>query len=391
MNVLISGAGIAGPTLAYWLKRYGFNPTLIEAAPSLRTGGYIVDFWGAGFTVAERMGLLPELMRKGYRVREVRLVGRDGRRVGGFRVDAMAHVLGDRFVSLPRGELSASVFAALDGGVETLFGDHVVGIEHHDCGVKVRFAHAPARDFELVIGAGGLHSGVRNLMFGEESLFEEYLGYKVAAFEAAAYQPRDELVYVSYATPGRQVARFALRDNKTLFLLIVADDDKNVPRGLARQRAYLRRHFADTGWECREVLEAMEKTEELYLDAVTQINMPAWSKERVALIGDAAACPSLLAGEGSSLAMTAAYTLAGELHRADGDYRAAFRRYDRLLRPLMERKQKSARAFAATFAPRSRLGIAFRNLMTGTMSVPLVARLAFARLLKDDFALPAYV
>ena len=125
MKILISGAGVAGPTLAYWLAHFGFEPTIVEKAPALRTGGYIIDFWGAGFDIADRMGLLPELREKGYVVQELRVVNRNGERIAGFPVDVIAQATGGRYISLPRSELSASIFGKLDGKVETIFGDSI--------------------------------------------------------------------------------------------------------------------------------------------------------------------------------------------------------------------------------------------------------------------------
>ena len=226
MRVLISGAGIAGPTLAYWLAHYGFTPTIIEAAPRLRTGGYVIDFWGAGYDIADRMGLLPEISRKGYVVQEVRAVGRSGQRLAGFPADAFSRMTHGRFVSLPRGELAASIFGKIEGNVETIFGDSLDRVEQTEKGVDITFESGETRQFDLVIGADGLHSRVRQLVYGEQSRFERYLGYKVAAFEVKGYRPRDELVYVMYTQVGQQVVRFAMRDDRTMFLFTFAD--KNI-------------------------------------------------------------------------------------------------------------------------------------------------------------------
>ena len=225
MRVLISGAGIAGPTLAYWLAHYGMEPTLIEMAPSLRTGGYVIDFWGAGFDIADRMGALPEIRRQGYMMQEVRVVDRNDKRVAGFPVEAFARMAQGRYVSLPRGELAAAIFSRIEGKVETIFGDSIDHIDQTENAVHVTFKRRSARAFDLVVGADGLHSHTRELVFGAESQFEKYLGYKVAAFAAEGYRPRDELAYVMYTQVGQQVGRFAMRDDRTMFLFIFRDDD----------------------------------------------------------------------------------------------------------------------------------------------------------------------
>lgn len=390
MRIAISGAGIAGPTLAYWLQRAGHQPTLIEQAPVLRRGGYVIDFWGAGFTVAERMGLLPRLREIGYRVREVRMVNRRGRRTAGFSADVFNRLLDDRFISLPRGELAATIHGALQGSVETLFGEEIQTLHQDGERVSLSFAGTPPRDFDLVVGADGLHSKVRTLAFGPEAGFERFLGYRVAAAEVRGYRPRDELVYLTYTRPGRQVARFALRDDRTLFLFIFTEAHARPadPRTREDRLTLLRRVYGEAGWECPAILEALDDTEEIYLDRVSQIVMPAWSKGRVALIGDAAACVSLLAGEGSSLAMTAAYTLAAELRQ--GDPLAALRRYEERLRPLVARKQAGARRFAGWFAPRTALGLWLRDRVTGLLSIGPLARLLVGRDLEDAIELPAW-
>lgn len=390
MRIAISGAGIAGPTLAYWLQRAGHQPTLIEQAPVLRRGGYVIDFWGAGFTVAERMGLLPRLREIGYRVREVRMVNRRGRRTAGFSADVFNRLLDDRFISLPRGELAATIHGALQGSVETLFGEEIQTLHQDGERVSLSFAGTPPRDFDLVVGADGLHSKVRTLAFGPEAGFERFLGYRVAAAEVRGYRPRDELVYLTYTRPGRQVARFALRDDRTLFLFIFTEAHAGPadPRTREDRLTLLRRVYGEAGWECPAILEALDDTEEIYLDRVSQIVMPAWSKGRVALIGDAAACVSLLAGEGSSLAMTAAYTLAAELRQ--GDPLLALRRYEERLRPLVARKQAGARRFAGWFAPRTALGLWLRDRVTGLLSIGPLARLLVGRDLEDAIELPAW-
>ena len=299
-----------------------------------------------------------------------------------------------RYISLPRSELSAIIFGSLPGKVETIFGDSINHIEPSGEIVRVILRAPAPRDFDLVVGADGLHSQVRELVFGPENQFEKYLGYKVAAFAVHGYRPSDELVYMTYTQVGQQVGRYAIGDDRTMFLFIFADDNPAIPPDLSAQKALLRQRFGNSGWECPQILDALDSAHELYFDRVSQILMnPAhglWTKGRVTLLGDAASCVSLLAGQGSALAMIAAYILAGELHRAAGDYPTAFARYQDLFAPFVLRKQKAALRFAAAFAPKSKFGLFLRNQIFRLMDIPWIAHLAVGRDLADRIALPHY-
>lgn len=219
-SVLISGVGIAGPTLAFWLKRGGFEPTLIERAPALRSGGYVIDFWGLGYEIAELMGLEEEINRIGYHMRELRIVDDRGARLAGFGAGVFQELTEGRYVTLGRSDLSRLLFENVRSGTEVIFDDEIVGLEETPVCIKARLKHSGERRFDLVIGADGLHSEVRRLAFGPQHQFEKQLGYAVAAFEVPGYRPRDEDVYLMYGEPGRMVGQFTFRDDKTLFLFV---------------------------------------------------------------------------------------------------------------------------------------------------------------------------
>ncbi len=389
-TVLISGLGIAGPALAFWLKAGGFEPALVERSPGLRSGGYVIDFWGLGYDIAERMGLREDIERTGYHVREMRIVGDDGRRVAGFDVDVFRQVTNERYVTLGRSELSRLLFEKVADFSEVMFGDEIVGLDDEENGVHVQFRHGRARQFDLVVGADGLHSPVRRLAFGPQPRFEKRLGYAVAAFEAAGYRPRDENAYVMHGCPGRSLGRFTMRDDRTMFLFVFATGNDSLPDTLDGQKKMLSTLYAHDEWECGRILDELESTRELYFDRVSQISMPCWSRGRVALVGDAAFCVSLLAGQGSALAMTAAYVLAGELARAAGRHEQAFLEYEAFLRSYIEAKQQGAERFGGALAPKSRFGLWFRNQVINAFRIPGLASLVIGSEITDKLRLRDY-
>ena len=220
VRIAISGAGVAGAALAHWLHRTGHNPTVIEQAPKFRTGGYMIDFWGVGYQVAKRMGIEDPIRAAGYQVELLRSVGSRGQVKADVHVDVFRRMFGDELTSLPRGDLAAAIYTTIEDNVETIFGDSIATVDAHSEGVRLTLDNGAARDFDLLVGADGLHSNVRRLVFGPDEEFEHYLGCKVAACVVDGYRPRDDLVYVTYGSPGRQLGRFALRGDRTMLLFI---------------------------------------------------------------------------------------------------------------------------------------------------------------------------
>ena len=388
MRILIVGAGVAGPTVAHWLLRGNHEVTIVERASAPREGGYLIDFWGAGFDVAERMGIVPRLSEVGYAVRELREVNDRGQTIARMDPGRVAKSANGRFLSVARSDLATIILSSLEGRVETLFGDTVDAIEDRDDRVVAHFASSPARDFDLVIGADGLHSSVRRQVFGSESDFERYLGIMVSVFVLDGYEPRDELVGVTRTTVGRQVLRFAQRDGSTVVALTFRHDGTSPLGDLTAQQDLLRDQFADMRWEVPEILDRMPDARSFYFDRVSQIRMPTWSRGRVVLLGDAAACASLLAGQGSALAMIEGYVLAQALNDPSNDHTAALIEYERTLSSFVRSKQDAAARMGVAFAPRNRFELALRNAAIRSMRVPLLADIAIGRSLHDEVDLP---
>ena len=390
MKIAINGIGVAGPALAWWLKHSGFEPVLFEKAPALRTGGYVIDFWVLGYDIAEKMGILPVLKEKGYMVNTMKTVDAAGKCIAELKVDAMAKLINNRFLSIQRGELASALFNACKG-IESRFGTSVIGIHQEQNGLELELSDGSVEHFDLVIGADGLHSEIRRLSFGDEPRFSKDLGFMVAAFELENYSPREDLTYTMHVVPKRQIARFSLRDGKTLFLLTFRKELlESLPESEEEKKAALKKVFEDMKWETPEILAGMEEVSSVYFDSVTQIKMDKWCNGRVGLLGDAAACVSLLAGEGTGLAMTEAYVLAGELHKAQGDFEKAFANYQMLLQPFLLEKQQSALSFANFFAPKSSLSLWMRNMGIRLSNIPLFANMILKNSLSDNFDLPEY-
>jgi 2-polyprenyl-6-methoxyphenol hydroxylase-like FAD-dependent oxidoreductase len=391
-SILISGAGIAGPTLAFWLEAAGFRTTLIERAPALRAGGYVIDFWGLGYDIAERMGLATDIDRVGYHMRELRIVDDQGERMTGFGTQVLRELAGGRFVTLGRIDLSRLLFEKIKKTTEIIFDNEIIDLQEHADSVQVKFKNGADRRFGLVIGADGLHSNVRRLAFGSQDRFEKKLGYMVAAFEVHGYRPRDKGIYVTYSKPGWMLGRFALHGDRTLFLFVFVADLDAPPAmlDLPAQKAMLRERFREGKWECPRILDELERTQDLYFDSVSQIKMKSWSRGRIALVGDAAFCVSFLAGQGAALAVTAAYVLAGELAKAQGRHDVAFGKYEELLHAYIGAKQRGADRLGPAFAPKTRWGLLFRNQVIKLFAIPGLARFTFGRDIIDTLQLPDY-
>lgn len=390
MRIAINGTGVAGPTLAYWLRRFGHDPVLFERASALRRGGYVIDFWGLGFDIADRMGLAPALVNRAYMMERVSMVDDTGRQVAAMDVTPIRRQLKGRFISLARSDLAAALFDVCRG-IPAHFGVSIAGLEQDEGGVTALLSNGRHERFDLVIGADGLHSRVRELVWGPEKQFEKRLGCHVAAFRLADYPRRETLAYVSHTVPRRHVARVALRNGETLVLLICQSELIGSEPPPDQRKAALRHAFADVKWEVPDILDRMDKVDDVYFDRVSQIHLPRWSIGRVALVGDAAACASLLAGEGTGLAMIEAYVLAGEVHRAGSDVGRALAAFESRLRAFVTVKQQAALRFRGFFVPRTSLGLAVRNVLINALSIPILGNRVIGGSLRDDFVLPDYL
>ncbi|MGI5160166.1 FAD-dependent monooxygenase [Microbispora sp. CA-102843] len=349
-NVLISGASVAGPALAYWLHRHGFTPTIVERAPALRDGGYAVDFRGeAHLSILRRMGILDDIERARTGMGHMSYVNSAGKPLAKLPADLFA---GD--VEILRGDLARILYDATKEHTEYVFGDSITSLTEDAHGVTVTFERGAPRRFALVIGADGLHSNTRRLTFGPEENYVRHLGVYCAIFTTANHLGLDHTGH-AYRTANRLVAMYSARHNaeaKAVFYFGSPDLDLD-RRDVARQQAVLAEHFTGNGWQSDRLLQDMRCAPDFYFDSVGQVRMDSWNRGRVALVGDAAYCPSSLSGMGSGLALVGAYVLAGELAAAHGDHRVAFARYEREMREYAEGCQKMGDGVAKLMVPGS--------------------------------------
>jgi 2-polyprenyl-6-methoxyphenol hydroxylase-like FAD-dependent oxidoreductase len=358
-SVLISGASVAGPALAFWLGRYGFHPTIVERAPAVRPGGYAVDFRGASVRVLERMGLLSEVQRRQTRIGAITIVDRDNKKVA-----SMPDGFTSGELEILRGDLAGIFHEATRETTEYIFDDSIASMKESEAGVDVVFERGGQRRFDLVVGADGLHSKVRSLAFGEEANFVRYLGYYVSIFTIPNYLNLDRRG-LYYGTLGKKVGIFSggdQREAKASFFFATEPLEYD-RRNMEQQKRALRDHFQQEGWEVPRLLQIMETAPDFYFDSISQVKMNRWSAGRSVLLGDAAYCASPLSGMGTGMAVVGAYVLAGELAEANGDYALAFERYENLMRDFVKKCQGIADGGTDWFVPRTRLRLWLSNQM----------------------------
>ncbi|MFJ9371651.1 FAD-dependent monooxygenase [Nocardia sp. NPDC101769] len=357
MRILISGASIAGPVLAYWLTRHGFSVTVIERAPSLRkTGGHAVDLYRPAMDISEKMGVLPRIEARATGTNRLTLC-REGARHP-VRMD-LSKVLGatsDRHAEIMRDDLSEIYYDSTRNDVEYVFGDSITAISPDG---EVRFENTAPRRFDLVVGADGLHSTVRRLVFGDESRFSAFTGAYLAVLTLPNRLGVDHelLIHVGVGrTAGMYSARH-LGDARALFLFRSEHELDYHHRDALRQKELLRGAFAGMHADVDRWLGELDSTPAFYFDSITQLRMDTWSRGRVTLVGDAAYCPGPAVGGSTSLAVVGAYVLAGELARVSGDHERAFPAYERAMAGHVRGSHAVALSAAKTLIPTSRLGV----------------------------------
>jgi 2-polyprenyl-6-methoxyphenol hydroxylase-like FAD-dependent oxidoreductase len=373
ITILISGVGIAGPALAYWLVRRGHRPVLVERMPELRVGGHAVDIRGTALQVVERMGLGAAVRDARTHILTLSAVRPDGRRTYDVALRPVHEARGDREIEIMRDDLVRILFDAVCDDVEVVFGDEVRALTAQgDARVVVELEHGAPREVDVVIGADGHHSAVRELMFGPEGRLTRHLGAYLSIYTVDnLLDLRDQAVI--YNEPGRAAAMFTVRGNdRAKVVLLFRSEPLDVDfADPAAQRDLLRQRFAGMGWHTARLVQAMPDAYDFYFDEMSQVKLANWSTGRVGLLGDAAFGPSPMSGQGTSLALIGAYLLAHQL-AVSQDPATAFTLWENAFRPNVEQNQGLATDGLSTLLPASRMGIFARNQSMRVL--PLLAR-----------------
>ena len=373
-RVLVSGASVGGPAVAYWLVRAGFDVTVVEKAARVRSGGYPIDVRGAAVEVVRRMGLLEPLRAAHIHTRSVSAMRPDGRLVATIAAPPGPQDRASADIELPRGALTALLYEATRDHVDYVFDDSISTLEDRPDGVEVEFSSGRSGTYELAIGADGLHSNTRRLAFGPEQQFHHYLGHCFAGFSVPNRFGFDhEAVLIN--TPGTMAALYAAGSRPDLHALLAfrcpLPSRAELVDG-AFQLEAVTRAFAGQGERIDWLLEQLAGAPDLFFDTLSQIRMPAWSRGRVGLVGDAAYAPSFLSGEGTSLALVGGYVLAAELAAAE-DRGSGLAAYRARLRDYVTRNQALPATARRLMLPGTRTELLVRDL--GLRVAPVLARL----------------
>ncbi|MEU6583876.1 FAD-dependent monooxygenase [Nocardia sp. NPDC046763] len=404
VRILVCGGGIAGNAVALELLRGGMAVTVVERAPVPRPGGQAVDLRGPSRKVAERMGLMPGIRRRQLDERGMVFVDEAGRQRSRMPAEMFG---GQGFVAdieIARGELNQVLLdeiaglPAESGALDYRYGEWVEALEQDGDGVKVRFASGAADEFDVVIGADGLHSALRERVFGPEERHCEYLGAYIAFFTVPTPPGTGlETGWVGVLpVPGSMVALRPDPDPATSMAIFSTrvPADPALRGNITVQQNLIRERLTGHGWVIPAILDAMPAAPDFYFDEVTRVRMPRWSQDRVVLLGDAAYCGSPMTGMGTALALIGAYLLAGELLSTPADFERAFDRYEQILRPLVTEVQKGTETSVRLRHPETRRGVAImQTLMRVLVSRPLhPARALLTRLIgkQGEYPLPDY-
>lgn len=364
-KVLITGASIAGPTLAFWLAKYGFNVTVVERSGSLRLGGQNIDVNGPARQIVQKMGIEAAIRAANTGEVGLQFIGQDNQVTAAFPKEGA--VSGTQELEILRGDLVSILYDCTKQNVAYQFGDSVTALEQQPNQVNVTFSSGKTELFQFVIAADGVRSSTRRLVFGEEPVFE-YLGL-YTAYLTIPRQPTDTNWWRWYTAIDRRILMLRPDNQGTMraSVAFLESDEVYEKRSLTEQKSVLKSKLAGAGWEADRIINALDDTQDVYFDKIGQIKAPRWSVGRVAMIGDAAYCPSPLTGKGTTLAMVGAYLLAGELASHER-YQDAFAAYEKRMRPYVKAVQQLPPGVPWLVYPKTKLGVSVLNTVAGVFA-----------------------
>jgi 2-polyprenyl-6-methoxyphenol hydroxylase-like FAD-dependent oxidoreductase len=334
-TALVSGASIAGLSTAHWLNRIGYQVTVVERAGAPRINGAAVDLNDATVAIVKRMGLYEKL--RSYQLGVDRIEYKDTNDVteGTINLNIATEPHGEA-IEIERDKFVDVLMGDLKEQVEFIFNDSITALEETANRINIAFKQSHPRTFDLVFGCDGAHSGTRKLWFGPESNYAHFLGayFSISIVNKLLVPQR---AMQTFSVPYKTVMLNGYNGNTDIIFIFLSDNEIFYDyRDTAGQRQIIKEQFTGHGWRTAELLKEIEQSENFYFDKFCQIKMPAWSKSRVVLVGDAAYCPSPAAGQGGSLAMLGAAAVADALLKHNGNHEIAFREYENNLRPLIE-------------------------------------------------------
>ena len=360
-SILISGASFAGLATAWWMRRLGYRVTVVEVAPSLRKGGTPVDIRESVIDVVRRMGLLEQISAESLPPRPTQFIGADGRPL---MQEAPKEDTEDREPEweIERDALLDMLFDRVKDDVEFLFNDNITRVKEAKEAVQVTLASGRQATYALLFGCDGTHSNVRKMCFGEESLFLLFLRNYFSLTIVDKLLVSENTAQM-FSVPGKTVMVNAYHGKTDIAFSFFSEEEFSYDRrDRERQKEMILQHLAGAGWRADELLEQMSATDNFYFDKLCQVRMPAWTRGRVALVGDAGYCPSPAAGMGGSMALLGAAALADAFQKHPGDFAQAFQEYDHSFRPMVEEIQTNAIEFGMKmFLPVSEEEIDQRN------------------------------
>lgn len=365
MKILISGAGVAGLTAAHWLSLYGHEVEVVERSINFNSNrGYVIIFSGAGLDVAEKMGLRSEIEKHDNNVKNLNLFNMHGKQAARVSIVDFRKLYNNKVHFLLRGDLIKILYGKVKDAQIVRAGSEIVAVENLHDAVNVHFISGEIKKYDLLIGADGAYSKIREMVFGNEKQFVHDLGYQFKVF-LKSISDKDPANFYLYSVPKRQKACYPLKNNQEIAFYIAKN--KLVESDL----------FEDS----QLAINSFE-------DKLIQVRMPSWHRGRVVLLGDSCQCLSLMSGQGASMAMIGAYVLASKLHLHRTNYSVAFQEYQDWIKPHVDRTQRSAQRFIRTFVPNTSMGIFFRNMLTKALDFPFIPNFIFKGLHRNKVRLP---